>query len=60
MKLKFIGKDGSMGLVHGKIYRVSLRTIGDYIIAYISKGLYHEVMCPYESLKAFAANWELE
>lgn len=60
MKLKFIGANGSMGLVYGKIYKVSLRTIGSYIVAYISKGLFHDIMCPYKSLKAFAANWELE
>lgn len=60
MKLKFIGKDGSMGLVHGKSYKVFLRSVGKYLIAYISKGLFNEIACPYGSVQAFAANWKLE
>ena len=60
MKLKFIGENGSMGLKHGKIYKVSLRTTGKNIVAYISKGLCLEIVCLYDSPQAFAANWELE
>lgn len=60
MKLKFIGADGSLGLRHGKIYDLTLKTAVGYIIAIIKTGWISDTVCPYGSMKAFAANWELE
>lgn len=60
MKLKFIGANGSMGLEHGKLYKVSLRTAGKYLVVHINKGLCREITCPYSSMQAFADNWALE
>ena len=60
MKLKFIGEDGSLGLRHGKTYYVALKTLGGFVIATIKTGWISDTVCPYSSLKAFAANWELE
>lgn len=60
MKLKFIGEDGSLGLCHGKTYNVTLKTIGEYVVAVIKTGWISDTVCPYGSMKAFAANWELE
>lgn len=60
MKLKFIGADGSLGLRHGKIYDLTLKTAAGYVIAIIKTGWISDTICPYGSMKAFAANWELE
>jgi hypothetical protein len=60
MKLKFIGKDGSLGLQHGKTYNVTLKTLGGLVIATIKTGWISDTLCPYGSMKAFAANWELD
>lgn len=60
MRLKFIGEDGSLGLQHGKVYNISLKTYGGYIIATIQTGWISDTVCPYGSMKAFAKNWELE
>lgn len=52
MWLKFIGKDGSMGLRHGKTYSVRVYSSQGYIWAdWCWKA------CPYSSPQAFAANW---
>lgn len=60
MRLKFIGEDGSLGLEHGKVYNVSLKTYGKFLLAIIDVGWFYSVRCPYGSMKAFAKNWELE
>ena len=60
MKLRFIGANGSMGLRYGKIYKVSLSTSNDYIIAEIKLNFCDNIIvCPYSSPQAFAKNWEL-
>jgi hypothetical protein len=53
MKLKFIGKDGSMGFKHGKVYDVRLTSNTIWIWVHTDVGLY----CPYSSPQAFADNW---
>jgi hypothetical protein len=58
MILKFIGKDGSLGLKHGEKYKVTLKTSGKYFIATIHVGWINQI-CPYGSVQAFAKNWEL-
>lgn len=55
MKLRFIGKNGSMGLVHGEIYDVKIMSNSIYILAYWSTCPHP---CPYSSPQTFAANWE--
>lgn len=60
MKLKFIGKDGSMGLLVGKVYEVSIRTEKNMIVALIDRGgWFGKFYCPYDSPQAFAKNWSL-
>lgn len=57
MKLKFIGKDGSMGLEHGKVYFVQIYTDRGKI--YVAWGT-GSCRCPYNSPQALAANWEVK
>ena len=59
MKLRFIGTDGSLGLKHGAIYNVTLKTIDRYVVAIIKTGWISETICPYGSMQAFAKNWEI-
>lgn len=59
MNLRFIGADGSLGLKHGELYKVTLKTIGKYLIATIHTGWISDTVCPYGSVQAFAKNWEL-
>ena len=57
MRFKFIGKDGSMGLKYGKIYKVSIRTIQDQIwIFWIDD--FPFAGCPYDSLQMLLTNWQ--
>ena len=59
MKLRFIGKDGSMNLKHGQVYEIidiSAPTFTNYIkIRWNDNG--HLRSCPYSSLSALCANW---
>ena len=59
MKLKFIGADGSLGLIHGEYYNVSLDIQYHMLIARIKTGWISDTFCPYETLQAFAKNWSL-
>lgn len=52
MILKFIGKNGSMGLIHGQKYNISIKNNGEYIWVYWQTG-----SCPYSSPQSFAENW---
>lgn len=56
IKLKFIGKDGSMGLKHGTVYKVYIYTKCGKII--VSWDPNHS--CPYSSPQALAENWTKE
>ena len=63
MKLRFIGKDGSMGLKHGKVYPVhviSLPSHTEIYVTWFSVKLGRHRRCPYSSPAAFAANWASE
>ena len=53
MNLKFIGTNGSMGLIHGKVYNVNVFTKLNYILVTWKP----DVICPYDSPQSFAANW---
>lgn len=53
MKLKFIGQNGSMGLINGKTYDVKI-TSKDYYI-WVEWGFCK--VCPYDSPQSFAKNW---
>lgn len=59
MKLRFIGKDGSMKLKHGRVYEiVKIITIDNYIYVMWTDGPGVNVRCcPYSSLSALCANW---
>ena len=52
MRLRFIGKNGSMGLTFGRIYRLKIEPWKNGVRA-VSGG----ISCPYESDKAFWENW---
>lgn len=54
MKMKFIGKDGSLGYKFGAIYDIKIETIGDYIYV-LSEG---HLRCPYSSLEKLLENWQ--
>lgn len=63
MKLKFIGADGSMGLRHGEVYDVEIKTGGEFIRVLIPGFRFAENhlgtwSCPYSSPTTLAANWE--
>lgn len=53
MYLKFIGTDGSMGLEFGKIYKVKIRSIDEYIWVEWEDG-----HCSYSSPQTLACNWQ--
>lgn len=59
MKLKFIGKDGSMGLKHGEVYPVRILSLPSdkAILVEWPFGRFGVRRCPYSSPAAFAANW---
>lgn len=59
MKLRFIGKDGSMNLKHGRVYEIidiSAPTFTNYIKIMWKDGERLR-SCPYSSLSALCANW---
>lgn len=56
MKLKFIGKDGSLGLRHGQDYLVVVSSTGEHIVLHIMKDK-SGIFCPYSSPQTFAQNW---
>lgn len=57
MYLKFIGEDKSMGLSHGRVYDVRVKTKNNYIWVEIPNSAWK---CPYSSPQSFAANWQLK
>ena len=64
MRLKFIGKDNSMGLIHGEVYGVEVVSEHGYIWVIIPKFKFSRTMiatweCPYSSPQTFAENWSL-
>lgn len=64
MYLKFIGANGSMGLIHGRTYNVKIKTKNEYIWVIIPRFEFRPFVfgtwrCPYSSPQSFAANWEL-
>ena len=63
MYLRFIGADGSMGLDHGKVYNVNVKTKNDYIWVTMPRFEFRHMVfgvwkCPYSSPQSFSANWE--
>ena len=57
MYMRFIGKNGSMGLKHGKVYKTKISTEGNLIFVNCSDG-WSGCFCPYSSPQSLAANWE--
>lgn len=51
--LRFKGKDGSMGLVKGEIYKVKVYMFGNYL--YVD---WTFSKCPYSSVSKMLENWE--
>lgn len=59
MELCFVGKDGSMGLRNGRVYKTKIWSDKRYIWVTAKIGIFEDVSCPYETIIAFAKNWEL-
>ena len=57
MLLRFIGTDGSMGLRHGQVYSVGVRSDLHFIWAHVRTSWIGETKCPYDTPQAFAKNW---
>lgn len=53
MYLKYIGENGSMDLINGKVYNVDV-VLKDYYI-WVQWGFCK--VCPYSSPQTFAENW---
>lgn len=54
MYLKFIGENGSMGLVHGRVYDVTIKNERGFIMVHVE---FCGPSCPYSSPQSFAENW---
>lgn len=54
MKAIFIGEDGSMGLIRGKVYDIDIKLEGEYIMVHWSDG---RGTCPYQSIQSLYNNW---
>ena len=57
MQLRFIGKDKSLGLEHGKIYDVEINARYELVWATITWD-HRYLSCPYSSIRALLDNWE--
>lgn len=58
IKLRFIGKDDSMGLKHGEVYNCTLHVSNGY--TWVSwKDFITYRTCPYSSIGRFLHNWQL-
>ena len=53
LRMKFVGANDSMGLIHGKVYYVIVFTKNGYVWVQWWNG-----QCPYSSLKKVLENWE--
>ena len=56
MKMRFIGKNGSMGFKHGRVYDVVVTINDQKNISLRCDEL--KVRCPYGSMYVFLENWE--
>lgn len=54
MFCKFVGKDGSMGLKHGRVYDCILTEKHGYYWM-----IWDEGECPYYTMQSLRRNWEL-
>ena len=54
MYLKFIGENGSMGLVNGRVYDVTIKNERGFIMVHVE---FCGPSCPYSSPQSFAKNW---
>lgn len=60
LKATFIGKNGSMGLVNGMEYNISL-TEGTFVHVHVKVYTSHSVKgisCPYQTIVKFLDNWD--
>ena len=59
MLLRFIGKDGSMGLMKGQVYNTKVFSRGNAIfVSWVIPGKNKTRACAYNSPSALAKNWE--
>lgn len=62
MTMQFVGADGSMGLRHGELYHVEIKTSfcfsGPCLWARVYKDGQYYLDCPYSSMSAFVNNWK--
>lgn len=61
MRARFIGRDGSRGLKHGKVYDVLLQESNRRKFIYMHWIDIHSdepENCPYQNMEALLTNWE--
>lgn len=60
MLTKFIGANGSMGLIRGRYYPIEIKRLDEYLLVKIYTRLddYFRYR-PYSSIKKFKENWEM-
>ena len=61
MRAKFIGRDGSCGLEHGRVYDVLLQESNKRMFVYMYWIDIHDdelASCPYQSMDTLLNNWE--
>lgn len=51
---KFIGENGSLGYIHGKVYNLAIDKNTIYLNG---KNNNHE--CPYQTIESFLKNWDV-
>ena len=56
MIAKFIGKDWSMGLRHGKLYDISIESKEGSDMIIVRMGNW---FCPYSSFRTLTKNWDI-
>lgn len=59
MLMKFIGRDGSMGLKKDQVYQTKVMTRnGHIVVSWVVLSGRGTRVCPYDSPQALAKNWE--
>lgn len=60
MLTRFIGANGSMGLIHGRYYPIEIKRLDEYLwVKIYTKTECYFRYCPYSSIKNFKENWEM-
>lgn len=58
MKLRFIGNDGALRVKNGKVYDVTVHSVGEFICVTIEDPDLGTLHYPYRTPSTFAHNWK--